>query len=224
MEWARGAAFDVPELHVQSAATLPASLQHYTVPGSNILVIRRYDRLGNERIHQEDFAQVVNSPPRLKYDQLTYEQVAALVRAIAGREGFFELVRRLAFVIASGNVDAHLKNWSFLYPDGVNAVLTPMYDQVSTVAWPELKPELALKLAGVKHLLQLTPDTVRRFAARADMDGGETVREFEAAIERIATAWKASGVGDIMPRPHIEALRRYWSRSTLLRRFRGALV
>lgn len=120
---------------------------------TSVLVIRRYDREGTRRIHQEDFAQVVSLPPRLKYEHISYEQCAALALQIAGKDAYREFIRRLAFVIASGNTDAHLKNWSLVYPDGVNARLSPLYDQVCTIAWEELPRTLALRLSGRRHLL-----------------------------------------------------------------------
>jgi len=223
LEWARAAGFNVPECHLQSVGTLPDPLQQYAISDTNVLLIRRYDRNVDARVHQEDFAQVVNFPPRLKYHHISYEQCAVLVREIVGREGYFEFVRRLAFVIATGNVDAHLKNWSLLYPDAVNATLSPLYDQVCTIAWPGLKPELALKLAGAKPLLRVTREVINRFARRAGMDERDTLTTFEDAVARTAEAWLTSRAADVMPRQHIASLRTYWTRAPLLRHASGEL-
>ena len=43
-----------------------------------------------------------------------------------------ECVRRTVFNILCGNDDAHLKNWSLVYRDRRNAVLSPAYDLVCT--------------------------------------------------------------------------------------------
>lgn len=217
LTWARAAGFDVPECHMQSVAMLSEDLQKYAPPNTNVLVIQRYDRASAGRIHQEDFAQVVNLPPRLKYDHISYEQCAVLVREIVGRDAYFEFVRRLALMVATGNVDAHLKNWSLLYPDRINATLTPLYDQVCTIAWPELKPELALKLAGSKHLLRIDRETVKRFAHKAAMDERQTFMVFDESLNRIADAWQKCAASEVMSQQHTAALRAYWAKAPLLR-------
>lgn len=218
LEWARAAGFDVPECHLESVAALPPSLQRYADPGGRVLVIHRYDREGGQRIHQEDFAQVVGLPPRLKYDQITYEKLARLVKGIVGSDAYLEFVRRLAFVIASGNADAHLKNWSLLYPDGVEARLTPLYDQVCTIVWPEVAPELSLKLAGLKSLKQVDERSFRRLAEVTGSDPAQTLAILHDCLERIARAWHDSVAPEIMPPDHTAVLREYWAGVPLLRR------
>lgn len=151
MQWAMSAGFDVPECYLQDASTVSSSLKKHTDFGNHVFVIRRYDRHEGLRIHQEDFAQVANLRPQLKYDHIKYEQCGGLVKQLLGCEAYYEFIRRLTFVIASGNADAHLKNWSFLYLNKQQPSLAPMYDQVCTIAWPELSSELALKI-GRAHV------------------------------------------------------------------------
>src|SRR5205823_9099086 len=62
----------------------------------------------------------------------------------------------------SGNTDAHLKNWSLIYKDDINASLSPLYDQVCTIAWSDVPRALALKLSGRKNLLQIDEDVFAR--------------------------------------------------------------
>lgn len=112
MSWARAAGFEVPECQVYPARSLPAELAARVAPGSEVYLIKRYDRQAAGRIHQEDFAQVAGLRPALKYDHWTYETCARVVGAICGPAGYDEFVRRLVFMVASGNTDAHLKNWS----------------------------------------------------------------------------------------------------------------
>ncbi|HBL29550.1 MAG TPA: hypothetical protein DD490_22170, partial [Acidobacteria bacterium] len=219
LEWARGAGFDVPECSLEDVSALtPALRGHAGPPEGRVLVIRRYDREGSRRIHQEDFAQVAGLSPRLKYDQLTYEKLARLVQGIAGPAAYVEFVRRLAFVVASGNADAHLKNWSLVYPDGIEARLSPLYDQVCTIAWPEMAPELSLKLAGLKSLKQVDERSFRRLAESAGNDPGQTLAVLHECLERIARAWRESVAQDIMPPAHAALLREYWAGVPLLRR------
>jgi serine/threonine-protein kinase HipA len=217
LEWARAAGFDVPECHLEPVAALAPLLRGHADPEGRVLVIRRYDREGGRRIHQEDFAQVAGLPPRLKYDHVTYEKLARLVMEIAGPDAYFELVRRLAFIVASGNGDAHLKNWSLLYPNGVEATLTPLYDQVCTIAWPEVPPELALKLAGLKSLKQVEERSFAHLAVTAGSDPAQTIAVLHESLERIAHAWRDSPAPEIMPTAHIAALQDYWAAAPLLR-------
>jgi serine/threonine-protein kinase HipA len=218
LEWARASGFEVPECHLQPASSLSQALRPYAIPGTSVLVIRRYDREGSRRIHQEDFAQVVNLPPRLRYDLISYEQCAGLVRTIVGEDAYFEFIRRLVFVVASGNTDAHLKNWSLVYPDSVNAELSPLYDQVCTIAWEEMPRTLALKLAGRKSLLQIEEATFSRLAEKAGGDIGRTLSTVSEALQRIAESWRNSDIQRLMPPGHVAALRDYWERAPLLKR------
>jgi serine/threonine-protein kinase HipA len=217
LEWARGAGFDVPECHIQPSSALGQSLQPYAVPETNVLVIRRYDRDGALRIHQEDFAQVTSLPPRLKYDQVSYEQCALLVRQIVGEDAYFEFVRRLVFMVASGNTDAHLKNWSLIYPDGVNAKLSPLYDQVCTIAWRDLPRTLALRFSGREYLLQVDEDAFARLARRAQVDVERTLSVVQDTLQRIAEAWQRAGIDRLMPSDHTAVLHEYWESARLLK-------
>lgn len=219
LEWARASGFAVPECHLQPVSSLSQSLQPYAIPGTSVLVIQRYDREGVRRIHQEDFAQVVNLPPRLRYDLISYEQCAGLVREIVGDGAYFEFIRRLVFMIASGNTDAHLKNWSLVYPDTVNAELSPLYDQVCTIAWDdEIKPILALKFVSRKSLLQIEESTFARLAEKTGGDSGLTLSTVREALQRIAESWRESDIQRFMPPEHAAALRNYWERVPLLKR------
>lgn len=217
LEWARASGFDVPACQLMPVTALPLPLREHAGDSAHVLAVSRYDRAGQRRIHQEDFAQVVGLPPSHKYDQITYEQCAALVLNILGESGYHEFVARLVFMIASGNVDAHLKNWSLLYPDGVRPSLTPMYDQVATIAWPELPPKLALKFAGTRELLRIDERAFTRLAERSGGDPKKTASTVLATLDRIVGGWRSARIGDLLPDSHAAALRTYWLRAPLLK-------
>lgn len=216
MQWAREAGFDVPECHVQPCSLLSPALRTYAIPGTNVLVIRRYDREGVKRIHQEDFAQVTGLPPARKYDQISYQQCALLARKIVGDEAYFEFVRRLVFMVASGNSDAHLKNWSLIYPDGENASLSPLYDQVCTIAWPDVPRTTALRFSGKKNLLEVDEDSFARLAKGAGADVTRTLEILRVTVQRIAEAWRGAGIHELLPAEHATVLRAYWGSSRFL--------
>lgn len=220
MQWARVAGFDVPECRLIPVTSLPQVLLTRVVSGSNVFLIRRYDRYAGQRIHQEDFAQVAGLRPEKKYDHWTYETCARMVLETCGEAQYDEFIRRLVFMVASGNTDAHLKNWSFLYPDSIRAQLTPLYDQVAVVAWPPNEPgirvEWALKFAGIRFLEETD---IASFTRLAQLSGGNPARVRELVHDTlmlVASAWYDGGIADLLPLGHAEALKCHWQRVPLL--------
>src|SRR5690606_13730600 len=177
--------------------------------------------VGGVRVHQEDFAQVLNARPQDKYAKVSYEAMAVLVgRLIAGDDatGIDEFIRRLVFVVASGNSDAHLKNWSLVYPDRVNPKLAPLYDQVATVAWPEIVNDVALKLAGARRFGDIDRVTFARFADKAGLDRNRVLTLVDDTLERLESAWvvaRQTGLWKMLP-AHTDALHEHWARTPLL--------
>ena len=165
-----------------------------TVGGRPYLLLTRYDRRFDpggqaHRLHQEDFCQALGIPPERKY-------------AAEGGPTFkvgFDLLRRvttvpavavLAFLDAAifnliaGNADAHGKNFSLLYQTaGVS--LAPFYDLLSTVAYPELSPNLAMKIATRATLEEIGPTTWAAFAEDIGLPASfvrRRVRELSDAV------------------------------------------
>lgn len=219
MQWAMSAGFDVPECHLQDAKTVSGSLSKHTDFGDRVFVIRRYDRQAGSRIHQEDFAQITNQRPDNKYENIKYEQCGGLIKQLISDEAYYEFVRRLVFVIASGNADAHLKNWSFLYLDNQHPSLAPMYDQVCTIAWPELSSQLALKLAGTKNCFALELRRFESFAERAGADPIKTTETVQETLAKLVDVWNNSQISTLLPRSHSQHLQVFWRRVPLLHPF-----
>jgi len=217
LRWAREAGFEVPEHHLHELEDVVGFPRRYGPSDSRVLAIRRYDRSPEGRVHQEDFAQVVGLPPSKKYDQITYEVMARLVRGFLGEEAVDELIRRLVLVVACGNNDAHLKNWSLVYPDGIQARWSPLYDQVSTIAWEAPDRALALKLAGVKAFGEIDRAAFERFADKTDLERQRVLRQVEDTLSRLLVAWR--GVAEELPLPqaHRAALRKHWRAVPILR-------
>lgn len=214
LTWARDAGFDVPQVELQGSDKLPQRLRKFAPGGEPVLAIRRFDRSEEGRIHQEDLAQVVGLSPERKYEHLTYEAMAKLVRSFIDEEAVDELIRRLVFVIASGNSDAHLKNWSLVYPDRIQARWSPLYDQVATIAWSLPERKLSLKMAGVRDFHRIDRPALRRFAERAELKPS-TVEEVAAAtLENLATHRYAAL--ERLPAGHGDALRSHWKDVPLL--------
>ena len=103
------------------------------------LGVERFDRRGNERIHSEDVCQALGRMPSAKYAKA--DQFAILVRYLAalspkGVDDVRQFFVRQAVNTLLGNSDAHLKNFSVIYPDGSLPQLSPAYDIVCVAALP----------------------------------------------------------------------------------------
>src|SRR5690606_7027225 len=142
-------------------------------PGS-CYAVRRFDRSATGRIHIEDFAQVFNVYPENKYDRFNYESIANVIAQTCGEQSLREFVRRLVFMVVSGNADMHLKNWSLRYQPG--AALSPAYDFVATVVYPDVKRELALNLSKSKNFEAVDIGHFERMFKRIGRDGDEARR------------------------------------------------
>ncbi|MCC6645965.1 MAG: HipA domain-containing protein [Polyangiaceae bacterium] len=218
MEWARACGLDVPEcrLHsIRDVAGLPAAC---LAGGELVLAVRRFDRVDGGRVHQEDFAQAVGLAPEHKYDHLSYADIARLSVAFTDSDAAFdEVVRRVAFVVASGNNDAHMKNWSLVYPDGVSARLAPLYDQVSTVAWPALDRRLALALAHKKRFAEVGEEEFRALAVHCEQSPDRAARVLAEALVSFREAFETCSRDLPLPEDHRRALREHWASVPLLR-------
>jgi serine/threonine-protein kinase HipA len=161
--------------------------QFYDEPG-RAFAIQRFDRVEGRRIHIEDFAQVLGLTSREKYGHANYESIARILAAVAPEDAD-EMVRRLVFLVLSGNGDAHVKNWSLIYPDGVRPRLAPAYDLLNTTAFVT-NDDLALRLGGTKAFEEVTVATFRRFASRARLDESAVEAAVLAQIDATLDAWE----------------------------------
>lgn len=204
LRWARAAGLNVPDHRIVDAASIQNLPTEFSAEGRALLV-ERFDRSASQgRIHQEDFAQVFEIEPEdkdalfLPHTTVTYAGIGSVVCALAGEDDYKEFVRRVAFMILSGNADAHAKNWSLLYPDGVHARLSPLYDVVSTVAYPSLNRELPLGFVQPEDPARMTRIAmeaityrdVRELAEQADEPADAIESDVRGFVERARTAWR----------------------------------
>lgn len=172
MCWAAAAGIDVPDVDLVALQDLPLPDGLPIAPGGAAFVIARFDRDGSgARVHIEDLNQVVGAWPRDKYDGVSYEDLGALVlRVTESEDDLWEYVRRLVFVVAAGNEEAHKKNWSLRYADGRRARLSPAYDLVSTVQYQDLTRTMALRLDRSKAFTDVGARSFDRLARRVGVD------------------------------------------------------
>jgi serine/threonine-protein kinase HipA len=101
--------------------------------GTSAYFIKRYDRLAERKMHQEDMLAALDIPnvnENVKYKG-SYEAVALTLKQIGGIQLAAELIKRVICAYLIGNGDYHLKNISVIYPEHeIN--LSPVYDFVNT--------------------------------------------------------------------------------------------
>jgi len=214
MQWARAAGFEVPECRLTTLSNLqgvPGKLP----PSTHVFMISRYDRRDTARIHQEDLAQVLGMASGNKYD-LTYEKLGILVLALLGADGLAQWLERLVLVIATANGDAHLKNWSVLYPDQTKPTWTPLYDQLCTTMYP-LVDRLALKLGGTYDWAALDRKRFEWLARRLEIEPDMMWRCVLDTLARLQAAWREVETELPFSDPHRSALARHWARVPILR-------
>ena len=146
-----------------------------------VLGIERFDRKHEQPIALEDFCSIAAFDPVNKYKgslerlvELHNEYVISTNRQESARQ----LYKLLLINYALHNGDAHLKNFALVYSDYNDAVLAPVYDVVTTSAYPHLEDKPALTLQGKKawwmgkQLRQLA--TTRLSLISRDLDEAES--------------------------------------------------
>jgi serine/threonine-protein kinase HipA len=177
-----------------------------TAGDQTYLLVTRYDRESTNafvrRLHQEDFCQALGISPRLKYESEGGPGVTECVELI--REAIqppapsvLEFVDAVAFNVLIGNMDAHGKNYSLLYPPGTSRpAMAPLYDLVCTRAYPDLSRHLAMRVGGVGR-----PENLRRrhweaLAREAQLGVAQVVRRVHNLASRAGS--EAATVGGEM--------------------------
>ncbi|WP_105435340.1 type II toxin-antitoxin system HipA family toxin [Neorhizobium tomejilense] len=141
-----------------------APVEPKSANGRPFLLVERYDRYRDadgvvRRIHQEDFCQALGVPPESKYASEggpTFRDCFELLRRVSERPGsdIAKLLDAAIFNLIVGNADAHGKNFSILYDDR-GARMAPLYDLLSTVAYPGLSPKMAMRVGKRATLAEM---------------------------------------------------------------------
>lgn len=166
-------------MRLSAAVGLPtAPVEPRCVGGRSFLLVTRYDRVVGPdgaigRLHQEDFCQALGVAPEHKYAAEggpIFPDCFNLVRAVCqpSAPAVLALLDAAIFNLIVGNADAHGKNFSLLYRDGV-IVMAPLYDLMCTAAYPEVHAKLAMKIAGRAQLEAFSADTWRDFGREIGM-------------------------------------------------------
>ncbi|MFC1539900.1 type II toxin-antitoxin system HipA family toxin [Gemmatimonadota bacterium] len=160
-------------MSLMERAGLPVAGSNVSSAWSGLFESQRYDRIVQDdgsinRLHQEDFCQLVGKGAARKYQESGGPDVNE-IRIIIERhsslaiEDVEYLLRWTIVNLCIGNNDAHAKNLSMLYTrEGLR--LSPTYDAVSTVVYPFIDSTLAIYFGGQSRFEAIDASAFRTFA------------------------------------------------------------
>jgi serine/threonine-protein kinase HipA len=184
-----------------AAGIVAAAVEVRSAGGLDFLLVERYDRhhtgsAAIERLHQEDFCQALGIVSEQKYQKEggpSLKQCFALLREVSSAP-VIDLTRLLDAVIfnyLAGNNDAHGKNFSFLYSgsgDDRQIRLAPLYDVVSTAHYPELSPDMAMRIGDQHSSEKVSAKDFEQLAADAALAKPLVRARLLEMTERVMTA------------------------------------
>ncbi|KAK0332273.1 hypothetical protein LTR94_025553, partial [Friedmanniomyces endolithicus] len=147
------------------SVVLPEVLQLYGHPA---MLIERYDRVNAngvvQRLHQEDFAQALGLPARLKYERRGTPEHAfntaavypLLLRTAEPARAIREFLKLTLFNACVGNADNHAKNHSLLYT-GATPRLAPAYDLLPTRMNGQMAAEMGFRIGEATTVEEVRP-------------------------------------------------------------------
>lgn len=192
---------------------LPVAPVTTAVAGSrSYLLVTRYDRetaddgASIRRVHQEDFCQALGRFPGAKYEfngsgrrGPSLADLFGLVRDHMTARDINRLLDAVIFNVATGNVDAHAKNYSILLRPG-SVQLAPLYDLVSGLAWDGITPNNAQGIGGQRRSRYIYGRHWARMAEVANLSVRGTLRRIESLVANIlAELDGAAGEVEAMP-------------------------
>jgi serine/threonine-protein kinase HipA len=161
------------------------------------LIVKRYDRAAGpdgrvQRLHQEDFCQALGFSASRKYQQEggpSLKDCFGLIREWSSVPviDIPDFLDGVIFAALTGNADAHGKNFSFLY-SGRERRLAPLYDQVSTLAWPELSKHFSMKVGTAGTLAEVSPEYFQQLASMAGLSWPMVRQRLKEMANRLAEA------------------------------------
>ncbi len=212
MSLAKLAGIDIPEIKLVEIDKLD-NLPNINLPNEKqAFAIKRFDRAENQRIHMEDFAQVLVKYPHEKYTSANYETIGKVIYDFSG-DGLADaqqFARRLVANILLANGDAHLKNWSILYANKITPRLSPAYDIVTTSVYIEDETQYALNLGKTKAWYDVTLENFQSWAEKSGIPWRAIKPHLDDTLSKARSLWPDAL--NILPMhdTHKKDLRSHW--------------
>lgn len=213
MKLAGLAGINIPEIQLVEVSKL-TGLPEIKLPDEKFAyAIRRFDRGPNQtRIHTEDFAQVLYKYPIEKYKSTNYEHIGNIIYQYSGNKlaNIQQFARRLLVNILLANGDAHLKNWTLIYPDKVTAELAPAYDILSTKVYIDGEKEFALNLNRKNNWYDVTLRDFEAWAGKVGAPWRAINVQIIDTLEKARDLWPKALAESPMSDGHKKILRKHW--------------
>jgi len=203
---------DIPDIKLVPLDSLDKLPQINLPDEKYAFAVRRFDRNNNERIHMEDFAQVLVKYPHDKYDSANYEQIGQIIYQYTG-DGLGnvqQFARRLLVNILLANGDAHLKNWSFLYTDKITPELSPAYDIVTTRVYIKDETKYALNLGKTKEWYKATYAHFQSWAEKSEIPWRAIKPQLDDTMAKARALWPNALKDLPMDDAHKAELIKHW--------------
>ena len=114
--------------------------------------------------------------------------------------------------ILLANGDAHLKNWSLIYPDRFMPSLSPAYDIVFTRAYIPNEAGFALNLARTKEWYSVTTEHFQRCSEKCGVSWRAIKPQLDEVMERARTLWPGALSDLPMDEVHKADLKAHWGK------------
>jgi Uncharacterized protein related to capsule biosynthesis enzymes len=161
---------------------------------TRFLAVERFDRSPAGAVHMEDACQLLGLMPGKKYaGREKFVMLFSFLNRFSPRgvEDVRQLFVRQAVNTIIGNSDAHLKNFSLLYRDGVHPELSPAYDVVCVPALPSF-PDLAINVAIDQKQRKETLEDYVAIARDAGIAGWIVKDAVEQVISSARDLWPSA--------------------------------
>ncbi len=204
----RDARLEAAAARLAGALGLDVSIpEAIVIDGVEALLITRFDRVVREgvvyRLHQEDFAQALGLPARLKYERngtpgrrfdaeaiarvLDQTEVPALARAA--------FLSATVFNLLIGNTDNHAKNHGLLYRHGRAPVLAPLYDLLPSRMNLDFNDHLSFNIGAADHPDAITLADLMAFLEVFGMRRAAASRFIENVVKPMILALERATLG-----------------------------
>ncbi|CAI2404736.1 type II toxin-antitoxin system HipA family toxin [Serratia plymuthica] len=213
MRLAQAIGVDIPDIELVALGQLDNLPDIRLVDEPYAYAIRRFDRSESGRVHTEDFAQLFELYAHDKYRGKNYEQIAAYLYDWGSDPlaDVQQMARRLLANILLANGDAHVKNWSMIYPNQTGVRLSPAYDIVTTRVYIPGESEVALNMAREKRWAMISMQTFERWAERVGIPWPAIRVHLLDAIDKARTLWPGLLENLPMVAEHQSVLRQHWA-------------
>jgi len=110
------------------------------------------------------------------------------------------------------NGDAHLKNWSFLYPDKITPRLSPAYDVVTTGVYIENETQYALNLGKTKEGYSASMAHFQLWAEKSSIPWRAIKPHLDDTLSKARQLWPDALETLPMHDGHKAGLKAHWGR------------